>query len=281
MIHLLSLLIGFSAYGLDVEGHRGARAMRPENTLPAFQYALEVGVTTIELDLAVTSDNVLVISHDPFINPEHCQGPHGEVVPESLMIHSLTAAKVQEFDCGSKKNPHFPNQQPVPQTPIARFNDLLRMLADSKLANAKTIHLNVETKIYPSAPELTPTPKQFVELIVKLLRQYKIVNRTTLESFDDRTLLAAKKLEPKLQTVLLTSDNHIDYVAAVKAAHADFLSPDSNWILPEDVQALPKNGIKVIPWTVNDPAGWDRLLKMGVDGIISDDPAALLAFLKK
>src|SRR5262249_22650037 len=157
-----------------------------------------------------------------------------------------------------------------------KFVDLLKMLKDSKEPSAKHIRLNVETKIYPSKPELTPIPDKFVELILEQLRAYNVVSRTTIESFDDRTLISIKEIEPKITTALLTSDNHIDYVSALAKAKADILSPDYEWILPEDVKAVHKAGKKVLPWTVNDPAAWDKMIKMDVDGIITDDPAALV-----
>lgn len=282
LVSQLACLIFFSpAHALDVEGHRGARAQRPENTLPAFEYAISNGVDTIELDLAVTSDNVLVISHDPFINPEHCVDAKGQPPPPELMIHSLTAKVVQSYDCGGTRNPRFPKQQLVPHTPIPRFSDLLNLIKDSKLPAARTVRLNVETKIYPGHPDWTVAPEHFVDLVLKALKDAGMVKRTTLESFDDRTLRLAKKREAGLKTALLTSDNHFDYGAALKSAGADILSPDSDWILPEDVQALHKIGKKVLPWTVNDPQAWDRLIKMGVDGIITDDPAALIEYLKE
>ena len=146
---------------------------------------------------------------------------------------------------------------------------------------ARRVQFNIETKIYPSKPEITPPPKQFAEMIINLIKEYHLVDRAMLQSFDDRTLLASKAIEPKLRTVLLTSDNHFDYVKAVKAAQADILSPDFEWLLPEDVTALHESGIKVIPWTVEDAEHWKKLIVMKVDGIITDYPDSLIDYLKK
>jgi glycerophosphoryl diester phosphodiesterase len=272
---LLLPILSPLATGLDIQGHRGARALRPENTLPAFQRGLELGVQTLELDLTVSRDDVLMISHDPFINTERCLGSKGEVLAAKLLIRSLTAAQIQSYDCGSITNPLFPKQQKVPHTPIPRLTDLFQML--SQWPRGKIVRLNMETKIYPAHPEFSPPPQKFVELIIKELRNYDLVARTILESFDDRTLKIAKILEPKLHTALLTSDNHIDYVAAAKSVKADYVSPNYEWVLPDDVATLHRAGIKVIPWTVNDPIEAKRLIKMNVDGIITDDPEVIKA----
>lgn len=278
---ILAFLTATSAFALEVQGHRGARALRPENTLPAFELAIANGVDTLELDLAVTSDDILVVSHDPFINPEHCINAEGQPAAPETMIHSLPLKKVQAYDCGSRKNPRFPKQQTVPQTKIPRFADVIQLLKDTPLPAGKTVQLNIETKIYPGHPDWTVDPQKFVKLILEQLKPAHLIARTTVESFDDRTLLIVKKLEPQLRTALLTSDNHLDFAAAVKSAKADILSPDFEWILPDDVKAIHKLGKRVIPWTVNEPAAWDRLIAMNVDGIITDDPVALIDYLKQ
>lgn len=265
---------------VEVHGHRGARALRPENTLPAFELALQAKVDVLELDLAVTKEGRLVISHDPLISPAICQSKDGKPIPEKLAIHFLSLEQVQSYDCGSLKNPKFPKQIPVPGTSIPTLEQLFEWIKTSKLPQAAKVKFNIETKIFPSHPEITPTPKVFVQKIIDLVKRYGFTERVILQSFDDRTLKAAKEIEPRIRTALLTSDNHIDYVKAVKAAKADSLSPDADWILPEDVEKLHQAGIPVIPWTANDPKTWDRLLKMKVDGIITDEPVGLMEYLK-
>src|SRR5262249_38056476 len=118
-----------------VHGHRGARAMRPENTMPAFEYAIEIGADVLEMDVAVTRDNILVISHDPHINPEICKGPS-----PGIAIHDLPLAKLREYDCGALKNPNFPKQMPVPGTRIPTLDEVLSLAARSN------VQFNIETK---------------------------------------------------------------------------------------------------------------------------------------
>ena len=204
-----------------------------------------------------------MVSHDPYINPEHCLGPKGEPVSEGVMIRNLTAEEVQKYDCGSKKSRRFPKQVLVPHSHIPKFSEVLDLVKSSKAAAAKKVQLNVESKIYPHHPERSPEPDEFVKLIVAALKKAGLVERATLQSFDDRTLKAAQKQEPRLRRVLLTSDNHFDFVAAAKSDKVYALSPDFEWITADDVKALHKAGIKVIPWTVNDAEGWKKMIDIG------------------
>ncbi len=279
MIFYLSFIFGLvfnlNTYAsIEVQGHRGTRALRPENTLPAFKKAIEVGVDVLELDLQVTKDDVLIISHDPFIASDIC------VVKEPILIRSISAAQVQAYDCGSVVNPRFPKQKLIAKTPKPTLEALFQMVKASSSQTAKKVKFNIETKINPYDVEMSTTPERFVKLILDLVKKYNLLSRVYLQSFDNRTLLIAKKLEPKLITVQLTSDNHLDYVAIAKSSHADIISPDFQWILKEDVTALHKAKIKVIPWTVNQEKDWKKLIDMNVDGIISDDPEALIEFLR-
>ncbi len=276
----LSLSSAFAQAKIETQGHRGARGSRPENTLPAFEFAIANGVDTLELDLAVSSDEQLVISHEPAITPERCLDPSGNKLKEAIYIRSLKYDEIKKYDCGSLGHERFSKQVAVPHTPMPRLEDLFEMVEKSTLPQAKKVHFNIETKIYPSKPELTPEPEEFARKIILLGRKHNMISRMILQSFDDRTLIASKKIEPKLLTSMLTSDNHVDYVAVAKSAHADIISPDYTWILESDVKALHKAHVKVLPWTVNDQKDWDHLVDIGVDGIISDYPKELVEHLK-
>lgn len=267
---------------IEVQGHRGARGLRPENTLPAFRFALEKGVDVLELDVAVTKDDVAVISHDPHLSPEICVGADGKKPDrDRLAIRDLTWKDLQGFDCGRLKHPRFPDQITVPGAAIPRLKDLFAFVKASKLPAAAKVEFNIETKIFPAHPELTPPPDTFVRLIVDAAREAGMLDRVRLQSFDDRTLLAAYKIAPQLRTVLLLSDNHVDMVAVARAAFATTVSPNEDWVLPEDVKSLHAAKIKVIPWTANSAASWERLVAMGVDGIITDYPDRLIEWLKQ
>jgi len=252
-----------------VHGHRGARAMRPENTIPAFRYAIDVGVDFLEMDVAVTKDNVLVISHDPHMNPEICTGPH-----PGIAIHEITLAEVREYDCGALKNPKFPKQQPVPGTRVPTLDEVLN------LANGK-IQFNIETKSFPDHPELTPPPAVFSKMMLDVIRKHHLESKMIVQSFDFRTLVAMKRLAPEIRLAALWEGESRPFVDIAREAEAGIISPLFTLVTPEQVKASHEAKLQVVPWTVNTPAAWQKLIDAGVDAIISDDPAALIAYLKE
>ncbi|MBX6358762.1 MAG: glycerophosphodiester phosphodiesterase [Acidobacterium ailaaui] len=271
-----------------VHGHRGSRATRPENTIPAFEYAIQHGADVLELDLAVTRDNVLVVSHFPFITPDHpgeriCTGPE---VPPHTAIRSLTLEQVKQYDCGSATLPNFPRQMAIPGTKIPTFDEVL------DLATQGNFDFNVETKSFPSHPELTPSPEEFVKLVDDAVRRHHLQSRVILQSFDFRTLIAMKKLDPSIRLSALLSDNakddalmgipatNKDFVSVGKQTGAQIISPNYHLVTPEKVAAAHAAGLQVVPWTVNAPEDWQKMVDAGVDAIITDDPEALVEWLR-
>lgn len=253
-----------------VQGHRGARGMRPENTIPAFEYAIKAGVDALEMDMAVTKDNVIVISHDPILHPPVCTGPRS-----SAVIHELTLAEVRQWDCGAVRNPLFPKQQPVPGARMPTLDEVLT------LSTQGAFEYNIETKSFPDKPELTPPPEEFVRLFLEQVRKHHLDKRVMLQSFDFRTLVAARKMAPEIRRSALTESDKRDFAAiAQDGGQAQIISPNYKLVTKEKVQAAHKAGLHVVPWTVNTPADWDKMIDAGVDSIISDDPAALIAYLK-
>ena len=251
-----------------VHGHRGARARRPENTLPAFQYAIEQGVDVLELDVAVTKDNVPVVSHDPLINAAICSGPK-----TGIPIHTLTLTQLAEYDCGAKQNPNFSTQQPVPGTRVPKLDEVFALSKGTK------VWFNVETKIFEDHPELTPAPEPFTQLILDLIRKHKIENRVILQSFDPRTLRVMKKLDPSIPRAALFEKER-DWPEIAREFEATIFSPEYHLVTADRVAKAHAAGMQVVPWTVNKPEDWQRLVDAKVDAIISDDPASLIAWLK-
>jgi glycerophosphoryl diester phosphodiesterase len=252
-----------------VHGHRGARAVRPENTIPAFDYAISIGVDALEMDMAVTRDNVIVISHDPILEPPVCHGPK-----DSAVIHQLTLKQVKQWECGGG-NPHFPAQQTIPGTRMPTLDEVFA------LAGRGTFDYNIETKSFPDQPRYTPTPEVFARMVLKKVRQYRLEKRIILQSFDFRTLRAMKSLAPAIRLSALTEDDPRDFAVIAREAQAGIVSPNFNLVTPEKVAAAHAAGIQVVPWTVNAPREWDLMIAARVDAIISDDPAAALEYLKR
>jgi glycerophosphoryl diester phosphodiesterase len=252
-----------------VHGHRGARARRPENTIPAFKYAIEQGVDVLELDVAVTKDNVAVISHDPLINATICSGPK-----TGIPIHTLSLAELHQYDCGAKQNPNFPTQVPVPGTRIPTLDEVFDLSKGTK------VWFNVETKIFADKPELTPGPEPFTQMILDLIRKHGIEKRVILQSFDPRTLRVMKKLNPSIPRAALFETNR-DWPEVAREFEATLYSPDFHLVTKERVAQAHASGLQVAPWTVDTPEDWQKMADAKVDAIITDDPASLIAWLKE
>ncbi len=244
--------------------------MRPENTMPAFEYAIKAGVDVLEMDMAVTKDNIIVISHDPTLRVPVCTGPQ-----PSAIIRELTLAQVREWDCGAVQNPLFQKQTPVPGTRMPTLDDVF------ELAPHGTFDYNIETKIFPDKPELTPSPEEFSRMVLEKIRRYKLEKRVILQSFDFRTLIAMKKLAPEIRLSALVEKDQRDFPAIAREGRADIISPYRALVTKEKVAEAHAAGLQVVPWTANTAADWDKLIDAGVDAIITDDPAQLIAYLKQ
>lgn len=294
---MLAGAVWASAETILVHAHRGGRAARPENTLASFQYGIEQGADVLELDLAVTKDDVLVVSHSPYLtqpasddprmaaalaNERKCDGPP---LPPGTLIHSLTLAQLKQYDCGAHALAAFPHQMAVPHTPVPSFDEVL------DLAPQGTFQFNVETKIFPNRPEITPSPEEFVAMIDKAVKKRHLESRVILQSFDFRTLKAMRALDPQIRLSALFGKAQYDgfmgitdpdksFAHIAKVTGAEILSPDASLVTPEEVKTAHDLGLQVAPYTVNTEAEWKRLADAHVDAIITDDPAALLAWLR-
>ncbi|MFI4999214.1 MAG: glycerophosphodiester phosphodiesterase [Reyranellales bacterium] len=289
------------AQAFDLQGHRGTRGLAPENTLAAFRTAIALGVTTLETDLAVTRDDVLVLSHEPRLNPDLVRGPDGKWLDApGPTIHSLTLAELKRYDIG-RLNPssryarQFPEQKPADGE---RFPTLAELYAMA----GPTVRFNIETKIDPTKPDQTVDPAHFTRLVVDAVRAAKMERRTTLESFDWRTLIEARRIAPEIETVCLTIEAPNTNTVApkpspwlagldvshggslqqlVKAAGCSTWSPFWRNVTALNVTAAHRLDLNVVPWTVNDPAEMARLIDLKVDGLITDYPDRGLAVLAK
>jgi len=291
------------AFAFDLQGHRGTRGNAPENTLPAFERALEIGVDTLELDIGITADGVVVISHDPYLNPAITRDANGQWLPgtKGPLIRTLTLAQLQAYDVG-RINPDsaygktFSTQQPRDGTRIptlASLFDRVKQLA------AHEVRFNIETKINPAQPDDTLGPEAMTAALLKVIRDAGMAKRVTIQSFDWRTLALVRKLDPAIPTVCLTvqtaNNNNMvdgswtsglrltDYGSApklVKAAGCTAWSPNNTGFTEALVKEAHELGLKVIPYTTNVPADMERFLAWGVDGIITDYPDRLREVMK-
>jgi len=264
------------ASAFDLQGHRGARGLAPENTLPAFAAALGIGVSTLELDTAVTKDGVVVIHHDRRLNPEIARAPDGRwVEAPAPLIHALTYEELQHYDVGrlrpgSKTALQFPEQQPADGTRVPRLAALFDLV---KKAGNETVHFNIETKLSPQAPEETLPPQEFARAVLAEVRQAGMQARTSIQSFDWRTLKVVEHEAPEIVTVYLTGRRGAEsQPKAVHAAGGRVWSPNHEAMDSAALVEARALGLKVVTWTVNEPAEIERVLDLGVDGLISDYP---------
>ncbi len=301
------LLLAAPVQAFDLQGHRGARGLAPENTLAAFGTALAVGVSTLELDLAMTRDDVLVVSHNRRLNPDHTRGPDGKFLEtEGPAIRSLTLAELQRYDVGRLKPgtayaADFPEQRAIDGTRIPALTELFDMV---RRLGADHVRFNIETKITPSSGAETPDPETFAAALAKAVREAGLTARVSIQSFDWRTLAAMRSIAPEIERVCLTVEAlnfdsvrrgepgpspwlaglDIDDFAGsvprlVAAAGCAVWSPLYRNARPDDVAAAKALGLKVIPWTVNERSDMERLIALGVDGIITDYPDRLRAVM--
>ena len=259
-----------------VEGHRGSRMTHPENTLPAFKEALLAGAHILELDLALTKDKHLVVTHDPYINPVVCLSPEGKSFRGKRIIYHMSLAEIKKYDCGSLVNPRFPKQKTFPNTRIPTLKEVFELTK-----KYPKIEFNIETKIFADHPDITPTPEIFVKSILDIVKKYKLEERVIVQSFNYRTLKEVQKRNPKIRTSqLLKHKPKKDIVEMAQKLKVNIISPKHSWLTKKMVQGLQKKGIKVAPWTANTKKDWDRLIKMGVNSIITDSPRELIHHLK-
>jgi len=287
------------AHALDLQGHRGARGLAPENTLPGFALALGIGVTTLELDIAITKDDVLVISHDPKLNPDIARGADGRHVDApGRPIRQLTWSELQRYDVGRlKPGTRYAGQHPQQQAQDgARMPRLADLFALVRKSANEQVRFAIETKVTPFNADETVAPEPFARAVIAAIREAGMTRRATILSFDWRTLAVVQKEAPEIGTVYLSAqqqwlDNigigkpegsawtagvqYRDHGSVPKMIHAaggriwSAFHGDLDAAKVKEAQAL---GLQVQAWTVNAPRDIARALDMGVDGIVSDRP---------
>jgi len=283
---IAALLIPMSAAAFDLQGHRGARGMAPENTLVAFATALTVGVDTLELDVGVTRDGVVVVCHDRRLNPDVARGPDGRwIEAPGPLLHSLSYAELERYDVGrlrpgSDYAAQLPEQQPADGARIPRLADVFALV---KKSGNTEVRFNIETKISPSAPEDTLAPEPFARALIAEIRAAGMQARSSVQSFDWRTLHVVEREAPDIRTVYLTGRRrgNASQPAAVHAAGGRIWSPSYETLDSQALVEARKLGLEVIPWTVDEPAYIGRFLDLGVDGLITDYPERVRAALQR
>ncbi len=268
----------FSQSTFDIEGHRGCRGLYPENTIVAFIHAVKLGVNTLEMDMQISKDGKIVVSHDAFMGANICTSPDGkpvEAADESkYKIYTLTYDEIKKFDCGIRGNAKFPEQQKV-----ATVKPLLSEVIDTvekyiKTHNLPPVMYNIETKSTVAGDDINhPKPAVFAKMVYDLIKQKGVINKCIIQSFDPRTLQEMHKIDPTITTALLV-ENLKGLKGNLKELgfNPTIYSPNYMLVNKKLIRACHRLHIKVLPWTVNDEKKMVELKEMGVDGLISDYP---------
>jgi glycerophosphoryl diester phosphodiesterase len=295
-----------AAPAFDLQGHRGARGLAPENTREGFAVALSVGVSTLELDLGMSKDGVLVVHHDIWLNPDTTRGPDGRFLAErGPALRALTLAELKRYDVGRLKPgtayaSAFPGQRSIDGARIPALSEVFEL---ARRAGAGQVRFNIETKLTPASAGDTADPESFAAAVVQAIRDAGIAPRVRVQSFDWRTLSAFRRIAPEIERVCLTAERIINNLQRgrpgrspwtagldiddfggsvprlVEAAECAVWSPFYRDLTVDALAEAKPLGLKVIPWTVNDQTDMQRLIEAGVDGLITDYPDALRAVM--
>lgn len=295
---VLASLSAGPAMAVDIHGHRGARGLLPENTLPAFREAIALGVDILELDTGMTADGVVVVLHDPALSPDLAR-IGGSWIDAPMLIRGMTHAELHAVDVGrarpgGKVAERFPDQTPVDGTPVPTLAEVLSMAV---VEGGPDLRFNIETKLSPLAPGDTADPESFAAAVIAEIREAGVEKRAIVQSFDWRTLAVVHRLAPEIRTAYLTAERNwlnnvqvgrpdaspwlggldIDEFGgsipqAIASLHGDIWSPYFRDVTAEEVEEAHRLGLEVHVWTVNDATQMKELAEMGVDGIITDYP---------
>jgi len=276
---LLTFLQALAQEKIDWEGHRGCRGLMPENSLPGFLKAVELGVTTLELDVVISKDGQIVVSHEPWMSSVICSHPDGTPVTKSeeksLNLYKMNYEDIQRFDCGKRGHPDFPSQVlvgTVKPTLKMVFRSIEVFASENKYRQPR---YNIEIKSDPKDyKDFQPEPKEFVAIVLADINRLGMANRVTLQSFDINVLEELNKITPREFKISYLVEKGKDVKKNLQklSFKPDVYSPEYKTLKESSIQDAHQSGIKVIPWTVNTKEEIEQLIRMGVDGIITDYP---------
>lgn len=267
---------------IDVQGHRGCRGLFPENSLPAFAKAIDLGVHTLELDIAITKDKKVVVSHEPFMSKTICVKPDGKEISDaedmSFNLYKMTHDEIKDFDCGTKFHPNYPQQKKLPV-----YKPLLLEVFELAKSKKAEIKFNIEIKSKPDYYNIyTPQPAEYVQLVLNEIIQADVFEKVNLQSFDIKILEEIKKQSPNMPVALLVDDDEqIWNKINTLSFKPEIISPYYKLLDKKTVRNLKAENFKVIPWTINSESDMAQFVDYEVDGIITDYPDKLIVMLKQ
>lgn len=265
---------------LDIQGHRGCRGLMPENTIAGFQKAVEIGVNTLEMDVVINADNEVVVSHEPFYHEDITTIKEGgyltKEAAKSKNIYKMTMAEMNDYDVGLKPHPRFPLQKKI-KAQKPKLEDVFEIFVD------KPVKFNIEIKRLPQDDGIFhPEVEKFVDLVVDVVKKFSFTHRVTIQSFDIETLQILHNKYPEIKNAFLTDDYFTTFDKNIELLGflPDIYSPNYKLVTKPLMNVCKKNGVAVIPWTVNRKDIMRKLIHLGVDGIITDYPDKLVDLVK-
>jgi glycerophosphoryl diester phosphodiesterase len=286
---LLSLMMPSSCkrgeLALDIQGHRGCRGLMPENSLPAFEKAWEIGANTLEMDVVVSKDRQVVVSHEAWFSHECCRDTGGRAITEAnerqFNLYQMDYAEIERFDCGSFGHPRFPGQQKMKTTkPLLR--DVFKLIEKKDVDNPlNRPRYNIEIKTEPGG-SFNPPATEFVELVLAEIHRGDVLERCNIQSFDVEILKETRRQEKYVTLALLVDEGEAykDKLAEL-GFYPEYLSPEFHLVDAQMLSFAAEKHMKVIPWTVNEVEDMEKLIDLGVPGIITDYPDRLVELLHK
>jgi len=276
----LFVIYTFSTYGqqFDIQGHRGCRGLMPENSIPGFLKAIELGVSTLEMDVVISADGKVIVSHDPYVSSQFCLDELGKDIKKSeereINIYRMLYEDLKLFDCGSKGNSEFPEQ-----SRMEVYKPLLSEVLETcenygKDHGLKPIRYNIEIKCSPSGDLVYhPEPGMFIELVYNVIQGRVPAERVCIQSFDMRVLQLWKSTYPEYTlSYLIGNTKSVSKNLEELGFLPDIYSPNYKLINQKDIEELHEKSVKVIPWTINDISEMKKMVSFGVDGFITDYP---------
>lgn len=271
---------------IQVQGHRGERGNLPENSIEAFLGALRKGVDVLELDVVISKDKKVVVSHEPYMLALYMQTPAGDSIAKETEkeynLYEMDYAEIKQFDGGSKGNVRFPQQQKM-----KTYKPLLSEVFDTvaatiKAENLKPVKFNIEIKSEEAVYGIyQPDPDEFVDLVMQVVQDKKAEDQINMQSFDIRILEAMHSNYPQIELAYLVEDRTLEENLKLLSFKPEIYSPYFKLLDSAEVTAIRDKGMRVIPWTVNEPADIDAVINLKVDGIITDYPERVIEKLKK
>lgn len=272
---------------IDLQGHRGCRGLLPENTIPAFLHALDLGVNTLELDVVVTKDKVVVVSHEPFLNHEICRTLSGNKIPKAeeknYNIYQLNFEELIKYDCGLESHSGFPEQQNIPVSKPSLDEMIQAAEKRANETNRDEPLYNIEIKRTKEGDLIFhPEYKEFTDLTMEVILKNNIQSRTTVQCFDIEVLQYLKKSYPNQEQVFLIANKKSPAENIEELGHIpNVYSPHFKLVDEELVKYCHQNKMKLIPWTINEIEDMKKIIALGVDGIITDYPDRLIKLYSK